>query len=256
MTNQLSSPPGAPGPRITSQVVFGLMLVAAGIIFTLDNLEIIDARDYIRFWPVVFVGVGAVKLWHASRDGQGWFGGLFFLCLGSWMLINRVLYFRISPREFFPMVLVVLGGYLVWRGFGGTRKPQSAAADGHSQFSAFAIMGGLARRSTSQTFQGADLTAVMGGCEIDLRHASITPGTEATIEVFAFWGGIEIKVPDDWTVVSKVFPLMGGVDDRSRAPLVSPDRAHQQKRLVVRGIVVMGGVGIKNAAPKSRELQD
>jgi hypothetical protein len=256
MTNELLSPAGAQKPRITSQVVFGLMLVAAGIIFTLDNLEIIDARDYIRFWPVMFVGIGAVKLWHATRDGQGWVGGLFFLCLGSWMLLNRIIYFRISPREFFPMVLVFLGGYLVWRGFGGKRKPQPAASDGQSQFSAFAIMGGVARRSNSQAFQGADLTAVMGGCEIDLRHASIAPGTEASIEVFAFWGGIEIKVPEDWTVVPKVFPLMGGVDDRTRAPQNFADKPLQQKRLVVRGIVVMGGVGIKNPAPKPKDNEN
>jgi predicted membrane protein len=252
MINQLSSPTGAPRPRITSQVVFGLVLVAAGIIFTLDNLEIIDARDYLRFWPVVFVGVGALKLWHATRDGRGWFGGLLFLGLGLWMLLNRIIYLTFSPREFFPMVLVFLGGYLVWRGFGGSR-PQRPLDDGQSQFSAFAIMGGVSRRSNSQAFQGADLTAVMGGCEIDLRHASIAPGTEATIEVFAFWGGIEIKVPEDWTVVPRVFPLMGGVDDRTRAPQTLPEKALHEKRLVVRGIVVMGGVGIKNASPKPKD---
>jgi predicted membrane protein len=255
MIKQLSSPPGAPRPRITSQVVFGLVLVAAGIIFTLDNLEIIDARDYFRFWPSVFVGVGALKLWNATRNGQGWFGGLFFLCLGSWMLLNRIIYFTFSPREFFPMVLVFLGGYLVWRGFGGSR-PQRPLDDGQSQFSAFAIMGGVSRRSNSQAFQGADLTAVMGGCEIDLRHASIAPGTEATIEVFAFWGGIEIKVPEDWTVVPRVFPMMGGVDDRTRAPQTFPEKPLQEKRLVVRGIVVMGGVGIKNASPKPRDPEN
>jgi len=153
------------------------------------------------------------------------------------------------------MLLVVLGGYMVWRGFGGTRRT-APAADGQSQFSAMAIMGGVARRSNSQTFQGADLTAVMGGCEIDLRHASIAPGTEAVIEVFAIWGGIEIKVPEDWTVVPRVFPLMGGVDDRSRAPLTSPDKPHQEKRLVVRGIVIMGGVGIKNPNPRAEPAHD
>ena len=39
-------------------------------------------------------------------------------------------------------------------------------------------MGGVSRRSNSQAFRGADLTAVMGGCEIDLRQASIAPGTK------------------------------------------------------------------------------
>ena len=57
-------------------------------------------------------------------------------------------------------------------------------------------MGGVIRRSNSQTFEGADLTAVMGGCEIDLRQASMAPGGEAVIDVFAFWGGIDVKVPE------------------------------------------------------------
>ena len=51
----------------------------------------------------------------------------------------------------------------------------------------------------------------MGGCEIDLRHASIDG--EAVIDIFALWGGVELRVPPDWTVVSRVTPILGGVDD-------------------------------------------
>lgn len=240
-----------PRPRITSQVVLGLMAIACGVLFTLDNLEILDARDYLQYWPVVFVAVGGLKLWNARADGHGWLAGLIFVGLGSWMLINRVIYFRFSPREFFPMILVFFGGYLVWRGFGGTRRGR--VVDGSSSFSGLAIMGGVARRSNSQAFQGADLTAIMGGCEIDLRHASIAPGTEAVIDVFALWGGIEIKVPEDWTVVIRAIPLMGGVEDKTR--LLQPPPV-PEKRLVISGIVVMGGVMVKNASPKNDDRQD
>src|SRR5204862_7706801 len=121
-----------------------------------------------------------------------------FISIGAWMLIEQVVYFRIDARDVIPLFLVFLGGYMVWRGFGGRRSGQPS--DGHSSFSALAIMGGAVRRSNSQVFRGADLTAVMGGCEIDLRKASIEPGTEAVIDVFGFWGGIDIKVPEDWTV--------------------------------------------------------
>ncbi len=38
----------APRPRFTGQAVLGLMAIAVGVIFTLDNLEIIDARDYLQ----------------------------------------------------------------------------------------------------------------------------------------------------------------------------------------------------------------
>jgi len=215
------------------------MVVAVGILFTLDNLDVLDARDYLQYWPAGLVAVGLLKLWHATRDGHGWFGGLFFVVVGTWMLIERIVYITINARELMPLMLVFLGGYMVWRGFGGQRRERES--DGHSSFSALAIMGGVARRSSSQTFHGADLTAIMGGCEIDLRQASIEQGADAIIDVFAFWGGIDIKVPEDWTVATRAMPLMGGVEDKTRAP-----QAPTGKRLIIRGIVVMGAVSVKN----------
>jgi predicted membrane protein len=230
--------PGAARPRVTVQALFGLMVIAVGVLFTLDNLDIIDARDFLRYWPAGLVAIGMLKLYHAARGGQGWVGGLFFVSIGAWMLIERIVYFRIDAREVMPLFLVFLGGYMVWRGFGGRRAVR--AGDSNSTFSALAIMGGVARRSNTQAFRGADLTAVMGGCEIDLRQASIEPGTEAVIDVFALWGGIEIKVPADWTVITRAIPIMGGVEDKSHAP------ATAEKRLVIRGLLIMGGAGVKN----------
>jgi hypothetical protein len=223
----------------TAQVVFGLLIVALGVLFTLDNLDLIHAGDYLRYWPAGLVAVGLLKLYQAVRDGSGWFSGIAFTTVGTWMLLNGVIYFRVDARQLMPLGLVVLGAYLVWRGFGGQRRERPS--DGSSSFSALAIMGGVARRSSSQTFRGADLTAVMGGCEIDLRKASMAPGSEAIVDVFAFWGGIDLKVPEDWTVVLRAMPLMGGIDDKTRPPQGSPER-----RLVIRGIVLMGGVSIKN----------
>jgi len=233
---------GTPRPRLTSQVLIGLMVILVGVLFTLDNLGMIDARDYLRYWPAALVAVGAMKIWHARRDGHGWFAGLLLLGIGSWMLIERVAYIELDTREVFPLFLVLLGGYMVWRGFGGTRR-RVASSDGLNRFSSLAVMGGCTRRSNSQAFEGADLTAIMGGCEIDLREASIAPNTDAVIDVFAFWGGVELKVPEDWTVINRVVPLMGGVDDKTHSPMATSGPA---KRLVVRGIVIMGGVGIRN----------
>jgi hypothetical protein len=79
----------------------------------------------------------------------------------------------------------------------------------------------------------------MGGCELDLRHAAIDG--EAVIDVFALWGGIDIRVPENWTVVSRVTPVLGGVDDKTR-----PAAGASLHRLVLRGFVVMAGVEVKN----------
>ena len=82
--------------------------------------------------------------------------------------------------------------------------------------------------------------AIMGGCEIDLRRAAIA-ADEAVIDVFAFWGGIELRVPETWHVVGRVTPLMGGYEDKT-----SQVQQAGGKRLVIRGLVVMGGVNVKN----------
>lgn len=227
--------------RVTPQVIIGLAVIAVGVLFTLDNLGLVDAHRYLRFWPAALVLIGFVKLRQAIRDGHGWVSGLLFFGVGSWMLLEDVTYIRLNARDIFPLFLVFLGAYLVWRGFGGARRVR--AADAQSHFSSLAVMGGSVRRNASQTFAGADLTAVMGGCEADLRQASIAPNTEAVIDVFAFWGGIELKVPEDWTVINRVVPLMGGVDDKTVPPKPSTAPA---KHLVLRGLVLMGGIEVKN----------
>lgn len=239
-------PRARPRRHLSSQVLLGLIVIVVGVLFTLDNLNLIDADQYLQFWPAALVALGGLKLFHATRDGHGWFGGLVLVAIGSWMLVERMTYIQIDARQIWPMFLVAMGGYMVWRGFGGARRT-GLASDGHSHFSALAIMGGVVRRSNTQTFEGADLTAVMGGCEIDLRQASMVPGGEAVIDVFAFWGGIDIKVPEDWTVIVRAIPLMGGVEDKTRVPAA----ATPSKRLVIRGIVVMGGVVVKNSASKN-----
>jgi predicted membrane protein len=229
--------PPPPRPRFTPQALFGVMVIAIGVLFTLDNLDIVDASDYLIYWPAGLVAVGLLKLWQA-RAGQGIVGGLFMVGIGTWMLLERIVAIQIRVHDVWPLFFVFVGGYMVWKGFGGAKRPRSSDSNAH--VSALAILAGVVRGNNSQAFEGGDLTAVMGGCEIDLREASIAPGTEAVIDVFAMWGGIEIRVPEDWTVVPRVTPIMGGLDDKTRPA------ASASKRLILRGVAIMGGVGIKN----------
>src|SRR6185436_13726953 len=106
---------------------------------------------------------------------------------------------------------------------------------------AVAVMSAIERSTSTTDFRGGELTAVMGGIEVDLRQAQIANG-EAVIDVFAFWGGIELKVPESWVVVGKVAPLMGGYVDKTRRQ--AKHDGHQ--RLILRGMAIMGGVEVRN----------
>jgi predicted membrane protein len=222
--------------RLTPQLLMGLIIIAVGALFTLDNLGLVDARHYLRYWPAALILVGTLKVWQ-SRGGGGTFGGLMFIVAGVWLLLETFRIVTISFADLWPLILVFFGASLVWRGLRGGRE--RASTDGHSTVSALAVLGGVHRGNNSRAFRGGDLTAVMGGCEIDLRQAAIDG--EAVIDVFAMWGGIEIKVPEDWTVASRVVPILGGFEDKTR-----PQRGAATHRLLIRGFAIMGGIEVKN----------
>jgi predicted membrane protein len=184
------------GPRpvrpIAPQLVMGLLIIAVGILFTLENLGFVDARDYLRYWPAGLIAIGLLKLWHGS--GGAVCGGFAFVFAGTWLLLETLGILSISLWNLWPVLLVVAGATMVWRGVNG-RRDARPAADTHSTVSAIAVLAGVNRGNTSKTFRGGDLTAVLGGCQIDLRQASIEG--EAVIDVFAMWGGIEIRVPEN-----------------------------------------------------------
>jgi hypothetical protein len=116
----------------------------------------------------------------------------------------------------------------------------ASAGYGQHKLSMFALMSGVTRRIRNAPFFGANMTAVMGGIELDLRQAQLPE--DAVIELFAFWGGIEIWVPREWSVVNQGFALMGSIEDKTGNLPQRPG----QPRLVLRGMALMGGVEIKN----------
>lgn len=223
--------------RVTPQLLLGVIISAVGVILTLDKLGILYSDEILRYWPAGLVAIGALKLWQ-SRDGRGGaFAGLIFVIAGTWLLLDAIGITRVNVWDAWPLVLVFVGAAMVWQGF--RRRSPDAGTDSNDVLSGFAVLGGFARGNNSTAFKGGELTAVMGGLEIDLRQAKITE--DAVLDVFAMWGGIDIRVPDDWTVIVRVTPILGGVEDKTRPPMGTTPQ-----RLIIRGVVLMGGVEVKN----------
>ena len=229
----------SPTRSIAPQLVMGLLIIVIGVLFTLDNLGFIEAEAYLRFWPAGLIAIGLMKLWSGGRGAS--VPGLLFLFAGVWLLLQAMEIVTVSLWNLWPVLLIVAGGSMVWRGINGRGYERGVMdTDSHSTVSAMAVLGGVNRGNNSKTFRGGDLTAVMGGCQIDLRNAAIEG--DAVIDVFAMWGGIEIKVPENWSVSGRVTPILGGYEDKTRPP------RDASQRLTVRGMVVMGGIEIKNDA--------
>jgi predicted membrane protein len=222
------------------RLVIGVSIILAGILFTLDNLRLVRADSYLSYWPVVLIVIGVAQLVQTRTwSGYGW--SLVLIIGGGWMLAQNLGIISLSIWNLSPLLLVLLGASIAWRAYWTpTMAARSAPVGAEAFIRATAVMGGVERLSDSADFRGGDLVAIMGACKLDLRDASISGG-EAVIDVFAVMGGVELRIPGTWIVDAGVLPVMGGVTDSSHRVA-----GQATQRLVIRGIVFMGGVDIKN----------
>lgn len=238
-------------PRFSPLLFFGLILIAVGVLLTLDQANLVDWDQIAPFFlPSLLAFIGLVKLLPPATPG-GKLGGTLLLIAAGWLLLYQLGYLRwLSFWKLWPLLLVAVGGWITWRAMTGQRafsfvrlgppgaettEPQSLGT-----INAMAVLGSAKRSCNSPDFRGGDLFAFMGGCEIDLRQARIAH-SPAVIDAFACWGGVDIRVPEDWSVHLQGIPLLGGYDDNTTTPKVSTGQV-----LIIKGVAIMGGVDIKN----------
>ena len=115
----------------------------------------------------------------------------------------------------------------------------STGAEDESWLDSAAILGSVEHRNLSAAFRGGEAAAVMGRLEVDLRGVTMA-GEEAVVEVDVVMGRVEIRVPQDWRVVSEVDAALGAAVFRTS----NRDTAAGAPLLVVRGGVLMGKLDV------------
>jgi predicted membrane protein len=225
--------------RCTPQLLMGLAVLVTGVVFLLYNMGVADLRPFLGYWPWLLVVVGVTKLARA-RSVPSALIGVFWIALAVW-LKPRLFGVDLSVlRTYWPVILICLGLVIVWHTFQRRPGRPRGDVDLRSWVTATAVLSGVSRSVASAEFSGGELTAFMGGIQLDLTHATIR-GPEAHLTVFAMWGGIELKVPPDWIVDMRVAAFLGGYEDKTTLP-AAPDAP----RLIVSGLITMGGAEVKN----------
>lgn len=223
---------------LNARLFFGVAVLALGLSWTLDNLNLMDASEYLRWWPVLTLGYGVMALTGIGVRQQT-VPGAFWTLLGGVALLNMLGLIRASISDLWPLFLIIIGGAIVARAWKGAPSVTGVDETG-STFNTFAFMGGTERKVISQSLRQGELSAVMGGVVADFRSASPADG-RTVVDVFAMWGGIEIIVPVGWRIVGEVTAILGGFDD-STVPPLDPSAP----TLVVRGTAMMGGIEVKH----------
>jgi hypothetical protein len=232
----------AEGPhRVTdlSRLLLGVVVATLGVLFLLDNGDVLDAgRAIDHWWPVVLVAAGVLTL--AERPPSVHRGAL-LIGIGAVLLLFTTNAVEGSAWDYVWPAAVILAGVAIaarWRG--RTTIAEGALAD--ELVRSTAIFGGPKLTSTAQRFRGAWLTAIFGGVTLDLRGARPAP-EGASINATVAFGGIDILVPRGWRISVRSTPIFGGLDDKTDH---SQPPADDAPVLHVDAVAVFGGIDIKH----------
>ncbi|UTF53738.1 LiaF transmembrane domain-containing protein [Natronosalvus rutilus] len=217
----------------TSQLLFGAVVILVGLLLLLETTGLVSTDRILSLAPMVVVAVG---VWALVRSRfRNVVGPLVLIGIASaWQLVALGYAAVDQVVVFWPLLVIAFGLSVV---LGQYRSRVRATDDAFT--SAFAAFGGVEKRNTSTAFTGADLTALFGGTELDLRDARPAE-RPARVNAVAMFGGVEIIVPRDWNVELDVLPVLGGAsDDRPRR-----ERQHEEVDLVVTGFAAFGAVSV------------
>ena len=134
-----------------------------------------------------------------------------------------------------PAILIIVGLSILFNR--SDKSIQKAIKD--KQQNITSIMSGGEYKNNSTDFKGAKITAVMGAAELDIRESTIK--TEATIEVTAFCGGIELRIPKGVMVKNHTNCILGAAEIKTPTPA-----SNKSPVLNIVGDVIMSGLEIKD----------
>jgi len=232
-----------------SGIVIGALIVAIGLVILLDNLRIVRVYDIWRFWPVILIGFGISKVLESRRPGGQVWGGLMVLIGVAFLLDNlHILIFDFDVSELiWPLAVIGFGVFMLLRAMDRRRTlegvPTAASTTTDGVLGSWAIFSSVKRKVDSQDFKGCEATAVFGEVKIDLRKAGIA-GDQAVIDVNALFGGVDIRVPENWRVEMKGAGIFGAFEDKTLPPRVDPGVKTPQ--LIITGTAVFGAAKVDN----------
>lgn len=213
--------------------IVGLLVLVTGLLLLLNAVKVIDVSSLLStYWPLAIVLGGVIII---INDIKSWALGVLVMTLGGMFQLNQLKIVDVEPwAVIWPLVVVYIGLSLLFnKSYAGKRVSKNERDD------VTAILGGAKALNSSKKFMQSNVTAIMGGAVLDLRKATIEDG--AVVEVFSFWGGIEIILPENVIVRNQMNNILAGSEDKT-----NQSTSKSSPTIVITGTLIMAGASIQN----------
>lgn len=222
------------------RIMWGVVLVALGVLAGLHVMEIIDLKNLFEGWWTLFILVPSFVGLIADRDKIWSVIGLF---AGTTLLLacQDIIPDKAVLGLIIPFVIVIFGFKLIFKDM-FNKKARNAklrlAQDGAKPLQYTSTFSGQTVNYSGDVFRAAQLNAIFGGLTLDLSNALVADG--AVIDVCSAFGGIDIVLPPDVNVSIGTTSVFGGVSDKRKTKTETGPAT-----VYITGSCIFGGVDIK-----------
>lgn len=221
-----------------SNIIFGICVVLLGISMLGRYTGFIDFTLFFDGWWTLFLIIpGFMGLF--SRGSR--FFSCIILTVGIVLLLNAqgVIQDNLIWKIMLSSFIIILGINIIFSNI-VIRKQFNRIEDNDDNMeieSYIAIFGGKEERYSKGVFKGANLTAIFGGVELDLRDAKVDK--DVKINATAVFGGCDIIAPQNVNVKVCGANVFGGTDNK--VGVINDD----YPTIYINAEAIFGGVEIK-----------
>ena len=221
------------------RTIWGVVLVIAAVILALNSFGVINFDLFFDGWWTLFIIIPSfVGLIQDRNKG----GAVFGLCIGILLLLSaqEIVSWDMIWKMSIPAVIAIIGFKMIFSSFKKDKTDRiikEIKNDGRNLQQGTAVFCGTEMDFDNVVFDGADLTAVFGGIDCDLRNAIID--RDCVIKVCCVFGGIDILVPDNVKVVTNTTSVFGGVE------VMKNHNNSATHTIYIEGLCTFGGVDVK-----------
>ena len=220
-----------------SNVLWGLCLIALGVIFGLNALEITDIDIFFDGWWTLFIIVPCFIDLFKSEDKTG---NIIGILIGVALLLScqDIISFKLIMKLFFPVCLVLIGLSIIFKDQinGKIKKEMKKITKSEKEYSATFSSENISFEN--EKFQGCELSAVFGSINCNLRDANIKE--DVIVEASAVFGEVEILVPEDVNVKVTSSSIFGGVSDKRKNK-----KTDSKVTIFIKASSIFGGIDIR-----------
>ena len=238
-----------------SKLLWGLVIVAVGIIFSGNVLNWWNINVFFPGWWTLFLIVPGVL--SICKSGFSW-GSSILVIIGGVLLIDclDVINTRMIWKLIIPILIIALGISIIISFFRNDKdeekekvtfeteykKSESNGASteyNSSQYPNFSVVFASKEfKLTNSDLKGVKVEGVFSGIVIDLRDANIT--NDIIFDISNIFSGVDIYVPEDVNVETRSgTPIIGGLSYRENKNIAGAPK------IKIKYTSIFGGIDIK-----------